>query len=165
MSSSVSAHLYHVRMTKLGHVAPHVFDEDLLFEPPGIHTSPAVSAVEESSRAVTALLKAAIKHDKVVIMHLVMEQAYGDTTAIASVRRSRVTILTSLSCFLLLSCQVVAAVTALPCLSPALHTNFALFVHTFNIASMLYTCPVLDSSFLCYMMHFYPFLALHCDIM
>ena len=36
VSSSVSAHLYQVRMTKLGHVVPHVFDEQLLFESPGI---------------------------------------------------------------------------------------------------------------------------------
>ena len=36
MSSSVSAHLYQVRMTKLGHVVPHVFDEQLLFESPGM---------------------------------------------------------------------------------------------------------------------------------
>lgn len=45
VSSSVSAHLYHVRMTKLGHVVPHVFDEELLFEPPGMHTTGEARAV------------------------------------------------------------------------------------------------------------------------
>lgn len=35
VSSSVSAHQYQVRMTKLGHVVPQVFDEQLLFESPG----------------------------------------------------------------------------------------------------------------------------------
>lgn len=70
ISSSVSAHLYHVRMTKLGHVVPHVFDEELLFEPPGTTKFPNVSAVEASAQAVTALLTAAIKTVEVVVTHL-----------------------------------------------------------------------------------------------
>ena len=38
VSSSVSAHLYSVRESKLGRTHPDQFDEQLLFESPGEHS-------------------------------------------------------------------------------------------------------------------------------
>lgn len=43
--SSVSAHLYSVRESKLGRTQPHQFNEQLLFESSGEHASPSASPV------------------------------------------------------------------------------------------------------------------------
>jgi len=45
VSSSVSAHLYSVRESKLGRTHPHQFNEQLLFESSGEHAYPSASPV------------------------------------------------------------------------------------------------------------------------
>ena len=47
VSSSVSAHLYQVRETKLGRVLPHIFNEEPLFDSPG---GPLVEALLDVKR-------------------------------------------------------------------------------------------------------------------